>query len=123
MQGFDHYFQGLGEASVPLCIPAKRVGFCAQVHLQHPKNVSWEFVALDNKAANEGDGDNLEDEQEPAAYVSGDLLNNVVFWYVAEWVPDDKEAEYRFFSDQGVRITMFMEPFQWAGFTCGTLTC
>ncbi len=121
LQGFDHYFQGLGEASVPLCIPAKRVGFCAQVHLQHPKNVSWGFVALDKRIVNENDEDNIEDEQEPARYVTGDPLNNVVFWYVAEWVP--REAEYRFFSDQGVRITVFMEPSQWVGFTCGTLTC
>jgi hypothetical protein len=115
VEKFDHYYQGVPVASTPLCLPLKAIGACAQVHLRHPDNVSWEFVAVDNKAD--------EDEKEPATYVTGDALTNAVFWYVADWSPKEKETEYRFFSDQGVELTIFMRPFQWSGLTCGFLIC
>jgi len=115
VEKFDHYYQGMPVASTPLCLPLKGISACAQVHLRHPDNVSWEFVAVDNKAD--------EDEKEPATYVTGDVLKNAVFWYVADWSPKEKETEYRFFSDQGVELTIFMRPFQWSGLTCGFLIC
>ncbi len=115
VEKFDHYYQGMPVASTPLCLPLKGISVCAQVHLRHPDNVSWEFVAVDNKAD--------EDEKEPATYVTGDTLKNAVFWYVADWSPKEKETEYRFFSGHDVELTIFMRPFQWSGLTCGFLIC